>query len=161
MYRSDYCPTAPFVEGFSKVSSHYQTILVAVDYSYASAKVLERALLLAKVNCSTLHIVHVIRTRLPFQSRETSAIDPSYKDVMIKDSIALFEIASKKATEAGVRYVTVRLEGDPAEEILKYAEENKIELIVIGSKEKQKTVHLGSVSSRVASEAKCSVLIER
>lgn len=161
MNTSNYCPTGLFVEGFDKVTSHYRTMMVAVDYSYVSAKVFERALLLAKANCSNLHIVHVIRTRLPLQSRETSAIDPSYKDVMIRDSITLFEIASKKASEAGVPYVTARLEGDPAEEILKYAEENGIELIVIGSKEKAKTSYLGSVSSRVASEAKCSVLIER
>lgn len=158
---SSYCPAPSFYEGFNRVKSFYPSIMAAVDYSFVSAKVLERAILLAKMGCARLHIVHVIRTRLPLQARATTEIDPSYKDVLIRDAASLFEAASKKAAEAGVEYTTMRLEGDPAEEILKYADENGISLIVIGSKEKATTAHLGSVSSRVAAEARCSVLIER
>ncbi len=136
--------------------------MVAVDYSYVSAKVLERAILLSKVNCARLHIVHVIRTKLPLQSRQTTAIDPSYRDALLKDAASLFEVAGKKAAEAGVEYTTMLLEGDPAEEIIKYASDNGIEIIIVGSKERPSTyAPLGSVSSKVATEARCSVLIER
>ncbi|MEN3006077.1 MAG: universal stress protein [Candidatus Methanosuratincola petrocarbonis] len=156
------CPTASFFEGFNKVRSNYRSIMAAVDYSYVSAKVLERAILLSKVNCARLHIVHVVRTKLPLQSRQTTAMDPSYKEVLLKDAATLFEVAGKKASEAGIEYVTMRLEGDPAEEIIRYASENGIELIVVGNKEKPSTyAPLGSVSSKVATEAHCSVLIER
>lgn len=144
------------------MTSAYRTIMVAVDYSYVSAKVLERAILLAKINCAKLHIVHVIRTKLPLQSRQTTAIDPSYREVLLKDAATLFEAAGKKASEAGVEYTAIRLEGEPADEIIRYADENGIELIVVGSKEKPSTyAPLGSVSSKVATEAHCSVLIER
>ncbi|MDH7555878.1 MAG: universal stress protein [Candidatus Methanosuratincola sp.] len=156
------CPTASFFDGFDKVRSNYRSIMAAVDYSYVSAKVLERAILLSKANCAKLHIVHVVRTKLPLQSRQTTAMDPSYRDVLLKDAATLFEVAGKKASEAGIEHTTMRLEGDPAEEIIKYAGENDIELIVVGSKEKPSTyAPLGSVSSKVATEAHCSVLIER
>lgn len=151
-----------FKQGFGKVTSPYKRLLVAIDNSYASAKVFERALLISRDGCILLYAVNVIQTNLPYSKKSSIAIDDDYREILNKTSNDLFETALKKGKEAGVNVEPVQLEGDPAEEILKFALDNDVELIIVGSKEKVgSTKNLGSVSARIATEAKCSVLIER
>jgi nucleotide-binding universal stress UspA family protein len=68
-----------------------------------------------------------------------------------------FEETLKKAE---VVYKAVALVGDPAKEICKFAEQHKIDTIVIGNK-KMGVVEraLGSVSTYVVSHAPCNVFI--
>lgn len=51
--------------------------------------------------------------------------------------------------------------GHPAEEILKLAEKEKADLIVLGSLGERRGILMGSVSKEVAERAKVSVLIGR
>ncbi|NLI41563.1 MAG: universal stress protein [Caldisericales bacterium] len=151
-----------FKEGFGKEVSPYRRVLAAIDNSYMSAKVFERALLLSQRSCSVLYAVNVIQTKLPYANSSPVAVDPAYHDLMRSNSKDLFEVVLRKAKEAGVNVTPVQLDGDPAEEILKFALDNDVELIVVGSKDKLGSIkNLGSVSSRIAIEAKCAVLIER
>jgi nucleotide-binding universal stress UspA family protein len=55
------------------------------------------------------------------------------------------------------------VEGDPASEIIKFADETGTELIVTGSHGRSGLLHLflGSVSRKVLNEAKCPVMIVR
>jgi nucleotide-binding universal stress UspA family protein len=63
----------------------------------------------------------------------------------------------------GSRVKTVIRSGQPAEEILKLAEEEKVDIIFVGSTGKQRwssdMLIMGSVSREVANLAKCPVLI--
>ena len=140
----------------------YRTIAVGIDHSYTSAMVLERALKLAKLFCSKLIIIHVVPTMLPFETKQGPAVDPSYMEFMKLADTDVIQLAKKRLTEMGVKGEVIELEGEPAEEILEVLEEEKVNLVVVGSKEKTGTlVHLGSVSKAVSERAKCSVLIER
>ncbi len=72
-----------------------------------------------------------------------------------------------KINECAKHGINVEVEilmGKASDSILKFANQNKIELIVIGSKGlhgMKKIVALGSVSRRISEEAKCPVLIIR
>ena len=155
------CELGSFKEGIDQPVTDYKRVAVAIDNSYKAAKVLRRALLMSK-NCSILYIIHVMQTMLPYAMKSTISMEPEYKDILQNESTALFEVAKKKADEAKLNYETVLLEGDPAEEMLKFLKENKIELIIVGSKDKIGSAkNLGSVSSKIAAEATCSALIER
>lgn len=146
----------------SCVISPYKKIAVGIDHSYVSAVVLERALRLAKVFNSRLYIVHVVPTVPPFQTKQGPAVDMSYMEFMKAADADVIESAKKRLEETGVKGEVLQLEGEPAEEILAVLEEEGVDLVVVGSKEKAGTlVHLGSVSSTVSEKAKCSVLIER
>lgn len=149
-----------FIE--SCIITPWKTIAVCVDNSYVSAMVFERALKLAEFSCSRLHVLHVIPVNLPYAQKSEIAIEPGISEYMRQESEDMFRSIRKRLEERRVSGETVLLEGDPAEEILTFIRENKIELVILGSKEKLHTnVFLGSVSSRVSEEASSSVLIER
>ncbi len=151
-----------FKEGFGKEVTPYKRVLVAIDNSYMSAKVFERSLIISQGACNILYAVNVIQTKLPYANSNSIAVDPNYYDLMRGNSKELFDMVLRKGKEAGINVEVVQLEGDPAEEILKFALDNDVELIIVGSKDKLGSIkNLGSVSSRIAVEAKCAVLIER
>ena len=70
---------------------------------------------------------------------------------------------AKAAAEAEVELEALVLYGDPAEELMLFAEEKGCDVIVIGSsgKGRMKRTLLGSVSTKVALHAHCSVYIVR
>jgi nucleotide-binding universal stress UspA family protein len=72
-------------------------------------------------------------------------------------------VIEKDAREAAIPLEIKVVYGDPADELLKFAEKEEIDVIVIGSSGKGflKRKLLGSVSHKVAKYAKCSVYIIR
>lgn len=76
------------------------------------------------------------------------------------------EVLGKAVDSLGrtdVSVETVAKEGDPAEAIIRVAEERKADIVVVGNKGMTgiKRFLLGSVPSRVAQHAPCSVFIVR
>ena len=71
--------------------------------------------------------------------------------------------ALKMCRETGVRYRCRHESGHPAEQILRVACEEDVDLIVMGSRglSEWKALLLGSVSAHVIHHAHCSVLIVR
>ena len=75
---------------------------------------------------------------------------------------SLFSRLEKILTEKGVKFEMIALSGNPADEIVKYAEENGFDLIIIGGKEKRGFARLfGTTSTRIAKRAKTEVVIVR
>lgn len=140
----------------------YGKIAVAIDVSLRSASALRRAIALSKVFCAKLYIIHVIPTKLPYAMTSKIAIPYEIYEIQLDHAEKMMDSARMLAKLEGVEVEKVILHGDPAEEILKFVEENKIDLIVVGRKDKEGTLkHLGSVSNKIAIEAKSSVLIEK
>ena len=67
----------------------------------------------------------------------------------------------EKAAQAGVKCNTKILFGEPDQEIVKYAYDNKMDLIVIGSRGLNSLQEFvkGSVSHKVAKRANCPVMV--
>ena len=63
----------------------------------------------------------------------------------------------------GIEYQSRLIQGVPAEEIVKVAQSEKVDLIVLGSRglTEVRAFLLGSVSDRVSHRAKCPTLIVR
>lgn len=75
----------------------------------------------------------------------------------------IFEKTVALLSTAGSRLHEVLLVGNPAEEIVQFASNMNVDLIVVGTRGRSaaKELYLGSVSSAVAHRALCSVLIAR
>jgi nucleotide-binding universal stress UspA family protein len=75
----------------------------------------------------------------------------------------IFYVIRKNAEEAGIPLDMRVAYGDPADELLNIAEQDKVDVIVIGSSGKGfiKRKVLGSISNRVVQNAKCSVYVVR
>lgn len=135
-------------------------ILYATDFSPSSEAALPYACELARVFGASLHLIHVIED--PFALRWGG--DASYG----VDLSALAEAWQQDATaqlarlaqRTGLVPVTVWRIGRPAEEILRYAQEKAIDLIVVGSRGHGALAQLllGSVAERLIRHATCPVL---
>lgn len=143
-------------------------ILVAIDGSPLSDKAAEEAVRMAAANPGTYKSKVFAMLVLPNSPRNTytdfvpaPVVTESKEWHELRDRI--FFVIEKDAREAGVPLEVKIVYGDPADELLKFAEKEKIDVIVIGSSGKGfiKRKLMGSVSSKVANYAKCSVYIIR
>jgi nucleotide-binding universal stress UspA family protein len=143
-------------------------ILVAIDGSPQSDKAAEEAIRLAAQSGARLRsqvfAVLVLPSLKPssftdfFPSRP-----PTEESDWQEKRDRLFYVVEKSAAEAGVSLESLVVYGDPAEELVHFAREKGCDVIVIGSSGKGmvKRTLLGSVSSKVAMQAQCSVYIVR
>lgn len=143
-------------------------ILVPVDGSEHAAKAVELACDIARMYDGDLHLLHVMArigtSHVPEALREYDNLE----HVQMNEHDLLASVASRIVTEAksrarenGVDNANTVIEhGDPAREIIEYAEQHNIDLIVIGSRGlgDLKGMLLGSVSHKVAHLAECSCI---
>ena len=134
-------------------------ILVAIDGSDASMDAAEYAISISKEYNAELYALHVIRTDVElYGPHETSEYMTKLRD----EGRKYLDKVEFKANEKNIQIKTViipskNISGD----ILDYAEENNIDLIVIGTRGRSgfKRLLLGSVASHVVTYAHCPVLV--
>jgi nucleotide-binding universal stress UspA family protein len=141
-----------------------QHILVAVDGSEYSRKALEFACELAEKFDGSLHIVHVPQGSAADRVMVlggASVMIHAGRDEIEKAGRTLIEAAKDIAQDSLPDKVTTELRGgDPAEEIVKSAEEHSSDCIVIGSRGLGDFggLLLGSVSHKVNHSAPCTCI---
>lgn len=138
----------------------YERILVATDGSPPAQAAIERAVDLGGELGATLHGVSVVDTMAYgiADVRSEVAID-----ALEENAASHVEEVTSAAEAAGLDSETAVLHGDPADAIAGYAEDEGIDLIVVGTHGRRGVSRflLGSVAERVARTAPTSVLIVR
>jgi nucleotide-binding universal stress UspA family protein len=139
-------------------------ILVAVDLSgeydeLAAAILAETRRLLAAREDSWLACLTVLRTEI---IRETQTVDAQGRSLYINRLVALKDWARPlHLREDRVSYHVIEAVS-AADAILNYADHNDIDHIVLGARASSAVRrHLGSVSTKVVAEARCSVSVVR
>lgn len=129
-------------------------ILFATDFSPSSEAALAMAVSLARESNATLMLVHVQEPPMAFGGGETY-VGPL--ETVEELSSMLANLVGKDAGIPVERRIVV---GEPANEIVELAEENDVDLIVIGSHGRTGVARLlmGSVAEAVVRRAKCAVL---
>jgi universal stress protein A len=138
----------------------YQRILLAVDLAPESRLVGERARAVASAVQAELGIIHVIEPIPPVAPIPPDPIGPA----LVTETVELMEVAEERigqlAKELGVpgdRWSVV--EGDIKAEIIRAAVERKVDLIVIGSRERHGLAFLSRPTEDVVvHRAPCDVL---
>src|SRR5436190_8812727 len=140
-------------------------ILHPSDFSRASSAAFARAVTMAKAGPAQLLLVHVLPPAVPIAGE--GYISPKiYEDLEASArSYAQRRLAALqgKARKAGVKAITLLLEGVAHEQIARAAKSKKADLIVIGTHGRTGLAKffLGSVASRVLAAAPCPVLTVR
>ena len=139
----------------------YNKIMIATDGSEPARKAIEKGVDLAKITGAKLYAVYVIIPTVH------SARDFGWE----KAAMEHFRSEGKRATRfvedaakaADVEVESVLLEGHPVDEIIKFAEQNGIEMIVMGTLGKTGLDRflLGSVAENVVRHSKVPVLVVR
>jgi nucleotide-binding universal stress UspA family protein len=134
----------------------FRSILVPLDGSASADAALRLALRLVAPHGEVViaHAVH--RTAMAVESMAAYAGPP----VPVTEALAvgerdIFERASARARDAGIRFSTVRLDGEPSSCILSLARELKVEAIAMGTHGRRglARIVLGSTAAAVLRDA--------
>lgn len=138
----------------------YGTILVPTDGSAGTDRVLDHALEIARGRGSTVHALSVVDKRVYISASGDQQAE--VRETLRGDAEAAVESVLERAESAGVDVVSEIRDGIPHTEILRYADDNDIDLLVIGTHGRtgrEKIVNLGSVTERVVEGADRPVLV--
>ena len=144
----------------------FERILVPIDGSQGALQALEQAVALHKALGSEIYLLCVFKHHSLFEA-SLSMVRP--KQVQLPDEAlkeyasSVAEHAKQHAYELGAEKVRAFVKGGrPSKTIVSFANSKEADLIVMGSRGTNGEADgyfLGSVSQRVASRAKCPVLI--
>jgi nucleotide-binding universal stress UspA family protein len=132
-------------------------ILVAYDGSEGAQVALDQAAMAAKSTGAALSVLSVVPVT---SGGRAGPIDPTSD---VEDHDRQLDAAIAKLKEQGVEAEGLTSVGHPADTICRIAQERNVDLIVVGSRGLHGVERflMGSVSTRVAQHAECSVLIAR
>jgi nucleotide-binding universal stress UspA family protein len=140
-------------------------VLVPTDFSDTSDSALRYGKALAAAFGATLHVVHIIEEPYgqPWAVEAYGFSLAALQDEWIKDAQARLAGSLTEEERKAVNAITTTVLGHPVMEILRYATDNKVDLIVMGTHGRGPLGHvvLGSVAERVVRKAPCPVLTVR
>jgi nucleotide-binding universal stress UspA family protein len=128
----------------------YDSVLLPTDGSDSASEALEHAIGAAKAYGAELHIASIVDRRVVLAA-ETADKEDVRAELADEAEAAVGELA-ERAEEAGLDVTTATPEGVPHREILSYAEEADIDLLVLGTHGRtgrEKRLNLGSTTERV------------
>ncbi|PSP81465.1 stress response protein [Halobacteriales archaeon QS_1_68_20] len=140
----------------------YGRILVPTDGSPEVERAVDHAVDLAAAHGATVHAVYVVNTA----SYTTLPMESAWEGVgemLREDGEAALQRVREKAATAGVDAETRLVEGSPSREIVRYAENENCDLVVMGTHGRGgiDRLLLGSVAERVVRSSKVPVLTVR
>jgi nucleotide-binding universal stress UspA family protein len=136
----------------------FKKILVPVDFTKYSDHAISYAEMMAKTFQAKILLFHVIE-QFTYSVSDTIQVMDHYTTLK-EIAQQMLDAKKKQAAKKGLGVETRVLKGSPALEIVKYSENKKTDLIVMGSHGRTGIQHLvlGSVAERVVRMASCPVL---
>ena len=137
----------------------FENVLIATDGSKHSERAAKIGIEIAKLSGGKVISVYVADT-----SRMSHLPDDmllfSIRDILMREGKDATDYVEGLARESGVESEKVVLEGNPGEEILRYAEQHGASLVVMGSVGRTGLDRflLGSVAEKVVRNSKAPVL---
>ena len=137
-------------------------ILIATDGSEYTKNAVDYGIDLAKNTEAKLSTIYVIDTAA-FASIPMDAAWESMYELLKQEGDEATKYVEERAEAEGLSIERLTIEGHPAEEIIKFAEKNSINLIVMGTLGKSGLDRflLGSVAEKVVRNSKIPVLVVR
>jgi len=145
---------------------HIKRILHPTDFSELSLVALRYAVSFAETFESDLYIIHVVDEAYQYWTMmgpETTPVGPPPDELLKLSESELAKFTANHLAEFKRPITREVALGRPYHEIIRYAGENKIDLVVLGTHGRGGLRHalLGSVAERVVRKAPCPVLTIR
>ncbi len=141
----------------------YKKILVPLDGSKLAASVLPQVIDLAKAFGAQVTLFHSCAAPVDVTMGEAAAIvRETAESAELKACESFLSEAAQGLKAEGIEVKTVCVTGMPAREIIAFAEENAMDLIVMATHGKGEVAWiLGSVAERVVTHATVPILLQR
>ena len=139
----------------------YRRILFATDLTRSSMPGFREAVALAQESVAELLIAYAYQPPNLIQAQSIApAVYEEWNQNLRAEIEARVEPLVAEAREHGLRTRTLLIEGSPDEAIAEAAEQNQVDLIIMGSHGRTGLSRLiqGSVSAHVIAAAKCPVM---
>ena len=142
--------------------SNYKHVLLAVDFSEQGIYVAEKARSFADKNKAKLSILHVL-DNIPMPDTNYGTVIPldkdSSDDLLEAEKAKLMKLGDQLNVDLANRWM---LWGVPKQEIIHFAEQEQVDLILVGSHGRHGlALLLGSTANSILHYAKCDVLAIR
>ncbi|WMW21999.1 universal stress protein [Methanolobus mangrovi] len=143
-------------------SALYKKIFIATDGSTQNRKAILHSIELAKLSGAKLYAGYVVDTAAFASIPMDSGWEMMY-ELLEQEANVATESVKKIAEGEGIAFEMVTLEGNPSHEIIEFADNNDIDLIVLGTLGKTGLDRflLGSVAEKVTRNSKVPVLVVR
>ena len=146
----------------------WKTILVPHDFSSPANHALALARDEAKAHGAKLILLHVIDLPTSIKPDTVIVPDPTGAPINVKDYAVrmaeehLADLSARVAKDGVTPATFIRI-GKPEDEIVRFASENGVDLIAMGTHGRTGLAHMlvGSVAERVVRMSKCAVLTIR
>jgi nucleotide-binding universal stress UspA family protein len=140
----------------------YEKIILATMGEYMDELIEHTADLLHGRDAEVL-CVYVVETSVPFLTPKK--VKEMMKDELTKKGKEILDDVGKAFSSLdypNIKFRGIMLEGKPAEEIVKIAEDEKVDVIVLGTGKSLVDKHLlGSVSEKIVHYAPCTIHLVR
>ncbi len=140
----------------------YKKILVATMGEYMD-EILKHALNIISDKDAEVIFLYVVQTSVPFLTpkkvKEMMIVELKKRGEEILNDL---EETFEQSQFSGTKFTSIMAEGNPADEIVKIANDENVDVIVMGTGKSIVDKHLlGSVSERVVHTAPCTILLVR
>ncbi|NND71586.1 MAG: universal stress protein [Rhodothermales bacterium] len=145
-----------------QTTTQFKKILVATDFSPCSNGALEYALAIARVSGASLQLMHVIGSVegdawSPLRYIPETHATGETPDTLVQEFL---DKEMNRVDTTGLTTDTVRLHGNPARMLVRYAVDEGMDLIVLGTfgRSGLQRMVIGSTALKVIQNAPCSVI---
>ncbi|MCG1003674.1 MULTISPECIES: universal stress protein [Halobacterium] len=140
----------------------YERILVPTDGSEETREAVEHAIDLAAEHGATIHALYVVNSA-SFSGLPMESSWESVASMMNEEGAAALDDVESLAAERGVRVERSLVDGNPSREIVRYAEDEDCDLVVMGTHGRGgiDRLLLGSVAEKVVRSSSVPVLTVR
>ena len=148
------------------INDTFQKILIATDGSKHSQNAVLQGMEIAKLMGAKVYALYVLdkdayippvlETSIPLGSNWDVT-----EEMLRQEGDDAIQYAKKVAEDKEIDYEGVVVKGNPAHEILEFAEQNKVDMIIMGTLGKSglEKFLLGSVADKVVKHSKISVFV--
>ncbi|WP_440947830.1 universal stress protein [Methanosarcina sp. T3] len=139
---------------------NFRKIMIATDGSICSRIAANYAIELARLSGGTVYAVYVVSTDY-FSSMAVDFDWERMNEALKKEGHAAVSYVKRAGEMDRVDVDPILLEGHPADELIRYAEDNEMDIVVMGSLGKTglDRLLLGSVAEKVVRHCKVPVMV--
>lgn len=148
---------------------NFKKIMIATDGSDCSRLAVDKGIELAQLSKGTVYAVYVVSMDYlsPIDGDSFSmGVDPyweSMQETLKTQGQQAVNYVKGLGEMKGINVEPVLLEGNPSDELIRYAEDNKMDIVIMGTLGKTglDRLLLGSVAGNVARHSKIPVMVVR